>query len=184
MMKTKNILVIAGGVLFGTTLLSFHVLNQKWNVNVKEAKITFDMPNGRHNGTVGGLNTTFEFNPMDPSQSSIVATVAVNQLKADNDKLTEHLMTADFFDAANHPEIKFTSDSIRKNDTAYVAYGKLAMRDSIHTIAVPFKFIQEGKKATFKGSMDIFAGDYGIGKKSEKGNDRVVIGIEVPVSEE
>jgi len=32
--------------------------------------------------------------------------------------------------------------------------------------------------------MDIFAGDYGIGKKSEKGNDRVVIGIEVPVSEE
>lgn len=184
-MKAKHIIIGTIALVIAGGLYSFKVITSAWTVNAKDAKISFDMPNGKHSGTFSGLTSTFEFDPMDPSKSVIKATVDVNTVTTDGGpKLDEHLKSADFFDAANHPVITFAADSVMKTDTGFVAMGKLSMRDSIHTIAVPFKFIQDGNKATFKGHMDIFAGDYGIGKKSEKGNDRVVIDIEVPVAQE
>lgn len=185
MNKTKNILFAALGVACAGLLISAKIVANKWNVATKEAKVTWDMPNGKHNGTFEGMVATFEFNPMDPTNSVLKATVDANTVKSDaGEKLDGHLKTADFFDAANHPTIDFTAETITKNDSGYVATGKLHLRDSIKTVAVPFKFIQDGKKATFKGRMEIFAGDYGIMKKSDKQNDLVVIEIEVPVSEE
>ncbi len=183
-MKTKHIIVGAATLFVVGGLFSFKIITNSWNVNSKDATITFEMPNGRHGGTVTGLSGTFQFNPMSPSKSMINATVQLANLKSDDDKLTSHLMTADFFDAAKHPTISFTSDSVSQNDTAFLAYGKLAMRDSIHNIVVPFKFNQGGKRAMFVGTMDLYAGDYGVGQKSEKKNDRVIVKIAVPVSAE
>lgn len=181
----RNIFIAGLAVVFAGALISFKVISNSWNVATKEAKITWNMPNGKHNGTFEGLVATFQFDPMNPANSVLKASVDVNTVKSDaGEKLDGHLKTADFFDAANHPTIEFTAESITKTDTGYVANGKLHMRDSIKTIAVPFKFIQDGKKAMFKGQMSIYAGDYGIMKKSEKKNDLVVIDIEVPVSEE
>ena len=184
-MKTKNILIHSVLILACAGIYSFRLLNTAWTVNSKDAKIAFDMPNGKHNGTVGNLTSTFQFDPLDPAKSVLVASVDVGSIKTDaGDKLDGHLQSPDFFDAANHPKITFTSDSIMKTDSGFVAMGKLAMRDSIHAIKVPFSFVQDGNKAMFKGSMDLFAGDYGVGKKSPNGNDRVVISIEVPVIKE
>lgn len=184
-MKAKHIIIGAIALVIAGGLYSFKIVSSAWKVNVQDAKISFDMPNGKHSGTFGGLNSTFEFDPMDPSKAVLKATVDVNTVVTDGGpKLDEHLKSADFFDAANHPLISFAADSVMKTDTGFVAMGKLSMRDSIHIIAVPFRFVQDSGKATFIGHMDIFAGDYGIGKKSEKGNDRVVIDIEVPVSQE
>lgn len=182
-MKAKHIVLAAAALILAGGLYSFKKLSEGWAIDVKDAKVSFDMPNGKHSGTFEGLTSTFVFDPTDLSKSVIKASVEVNTVKTDGgEKLDEHLKSADFFDAANHPTISFTADSVVKNDSGFVAMGKLAMRDSIKPISVPFKFIQDGNKATFKGSMDIFAGDFGIGKKSEKGSDRCVISIEVPVS--
>lgn len=184
-MKAKNILIGAIAFAFAGALYSFKVVSSAWTVNVQDAKISWDMPNGKHNGTFSGLVSTFEFDPLDPTKSVIKASVDVNTVQTDaGAKLDEHLKSADFFDAANHPQITFAADSVMKTDTGFVAMGKLAIRDSIHNIAVPFKFVQDSGKATFIGRMDIFAGDYGIGKKSPAGNDRVVIDIEVPVAQQ
>lgn len=184
-MKTKNILIAAFAIPFAGVLISAKIIANKWNVATKDAKITWNMPNGKHHGTFEGMVATFEFNPMDPAASVLKASVDVNTVKSDaGDKLDGHLKTADFFDAANHPTIEFTADSIVKNDSGYVAMGKLHLRDSIKPVSVPFKFVQDGKKAIFKGKMEIWAGDFGVMQKSEKKNDLVVIEIEVPVSEE
>lgn len=184
-MKAKHTLIATVALVAAAGLYSFKIVTNAWTVNATEAKISFDMPNGKHGGTFTGLTSTFEFDPMDPAKSMIIASVDVNSVKTDGgEKLDEHLKSADFFDAANHPVITFKSDSVAKTDSGYVAMGKLMMRDSVHNISVPFRFVQDGKNATFIGTMDLFAGDYGIGKKSEKGNDRCLINIEVPVSQE
>lgn len=184
-MNKKNILIAALGIAFAGALLSFKIVANKWNVATQDAKITWNMPNGKHNGTFEGLVATFEFNPLDPTDAVLKASVDVNTVKTDaGDKLDGHLKTADFFDAANHPTMDFTAEKIVKNDSGFVATGKLHVRDSIKSVDVPFKFIQDGKKATFKGHLEILAGDYGIMKKSEKKNDLVIIDIEVPVTQE
>lgn len=184
-MKTKHIILGALTLVLAAGLYSFKVITNAWNVNAKDAKVHFDMPNGKHNGTFTGLVSTFVFDPMDPSSAVIKATIDVNTVVTDGGAdLDEHLKTADFFDAANHPTIEFIGESVAKTDSGFVATGKLHMRDSIHTTSVPFKFVQDGKKATFIGRMELYAGDYGIMKKSDKKNDLVVIDIEVPVTQE
>src|SRR3989338_3518650 len=121
-MKTKNIIIGAIALIIAGGLYSFKIVSSAWNVNVKDAKIAFDMPNGKHSGTFGGLNTTFEFDPMDLSKSVLKATVDVTTVLTDGcPKLDEHLKSADFFDAANHPVISFAADSVMKTDTGFVA---------------------------------------------------------------
>ncbi|MBI3512398.1 MAG: YceI family protein [Bacteroidetes bacterium] len=183
-MKTTKIIFISLIPALCITLFSFRIIISKWTVDTKDAKISFDMPEGNKSGTIGNLSGTFEFDPMMPEKTVITAKVEVSTIETGISKLNEHLQTADFFDAANHPEISFTSTSVSKTDSGFVAMGKLAMRDSVHAISVPFKVVDDGTRSVFKGSMDIFAGDYGVGKKSPTGKDRVLIVIEVPISKE
>ncbi len=179
--KKTTAIVLAAAALSG--LFSFKVISNAWNVAQEGVKITFAMPGGKqHGGTITGLDATIDFNPDSTSLSVIKASVNVKDLKADNEKLTAHLMTADFFDAENHPKITFTGESVTKNDSGFVATGKLAMRDSVHTVSIPFTFAQDKGNATMKGTLEIFAGDYGVGKKSSSGADKVIVTIEVPVT--
>jgi polyisoprenoid-binding protein YceI len=178
----KIILLSAGVLLAG--LFSFKIINAAWKVNHKDAKITWTMPGGKHDGTISGLDATVVFDPAQLENGVIKATVEVKSIDAKNEKLNAHLQTADFFDAEKHPTISFTAEKITKTETGFVATGKLAMRDSVHTVDVPFEFVNGEKESTLKGTMDIFAGDYGVGKKSPAGNDRVVITIEVPMTKE
>lgn len=184
-MKSKHIVIVVLAAVALAGIYSFKIVSQAWNINPQEAKITFTMPEGKHSGSLGNLTSTFEFDPLDPTTAVIKASVDVNSITTDGgQKLDDHLKSPDFFDAANHPLITFTGESVTKTDSGFVATGKLAMRDSIHTISIPFTFVADSNKAVFKGKMDIFAGDYGVGKKSPGGNDRVVIDIEVPVAHE
>lgn len=183
-MKIQNrIILLSAGVLLAG-MFSFKMLSAEWKINQKEAKITWTMPNGKHDGTISGLDAKITFDPAQAENGLIKATVEVKSIDAKNEKLNGHLLTTDFFDAEKHPTISFTAEKITKNDSGFVATGKLAMRDSVHTIDIPFKFINGEKESSIKGTIDIFAGDYGVGKKSEAGNDRVLITIEVPMIKE
>ena len=157
---------------------------RKWKQISEEVKISFSVPARHHNGTISGLKTSIDFDPLDPRSSTISASVDVNTITTDHALLTHHLKTDDFFDAAHHPELKFSSDSILVSGDGFVAYGKLSMRDSVHAISIPFHFMKGENKSVFTGSFSLHAGDYGIGKKDEKGKDLVSISIEVPVVKE
>lgn len=183
-MKLHNkIIVLAAGVLLAG-LFSFKMISAVWKVNKKDAKITWAMPNGKHDGSIGGLDAIIYFDPAQFDKGLITATVEVKTIDAKNEKLNGHLLTTDFFDAEKHPRIIFSAEKITKTETGFLATGKLAMRDSVHTIDVPFEFIKGEKGSTIKGIMDIFASDYGIMEKSETKADRVVVTIEVPMTKE
>lgn len=183
-MKTKHILAITLSGLMLSGLFAFKVLTSSWNVSTKDAKISFAMPNGKHDGTLSGFDAKINFDALNPDKSSITASVDVSTIETGQSKLNGHLQTTDFFDAEHHPKISFTAESITKNETGFVATGKLIMRDSTHTVNIPFTFEEKDKQAWMKGTLDIFAGDYGVGKKSDKGSDRVVVTIEVPFTKE
>ena len=63
---------------------------------------------------------------------------SINTKVADRDA---HLKSADFFDAATHPKITFTSKKLRKNgDSAYKLTGDLAIRGTTREVELDVEF--------------------------------------------
>lgn len=182
-MKNTKTIFITSALALSFVFASFRFMSMKWTVDAANAKVHFSMPKGKHEGTFGGLVSTVDFDMDHPELASIKATVDVNTVNTGIDHLNEHLKSPDFFDAAKHPVITFTAESVAKTDSGFVAKGKLAMRDSIKDISIPFKFTKDEKgNAMMTGKMDIYSGDYGVGQKSAAGNDEVVIDLEVPLT--
>ncbi|CAN5151715.1 YceI family protein [soil metagenome] len=180
--QSKIILLLVFCLLTG--IFSFKILSENWKINQPDVKIFWSMPNGDKKGNISALEGTISFEPDAYEKGMITATVETKTIDAGIEKLNNHLLTADFFDAENHPKITFTSEKISRTDSGFVATGKLAMRDSIHTIEIPFQFMKTESQTILKGTMNIFAGDYGVGKKSPTGKDEVIITIEVPITKE
>lgn len=179
-MKFKKTILFLFTLCVISTLVAFN-LNAEWKINAKDSVISFTMPNGKHNGTISGLEAVINFDPTNAEFGVITATAIVSTIKTDNEKLDQHLQSADFFDSKNHPTISFKSERILKNDSGYVAIGKLSMRDSVKNINLPFKFVRNEKNTILKGTIDILAGDYGVGKTSSTKADHVIIALEVPI---
>ena len=154
----------------------------KWSADTKNAKVDFVLPTEPHKLSFSGLTADIVFDAADLKHSEIIARIDVSTLATEDLGLTKHLLSADFLDADKFPQIKFISSRIEKTGEGYTAYGALAMKDSVHAVAIPFTFDQVGKKGTFKGKFSIFSGDYGVMKKSKSGKDQVDITLEIPVN--
>ncbi|MFL5753299.1 MAG: YceI family protein, partial [Bacteroidia bacterium] len=179
-------------------LMSFTLLPPyNWKVKTDAVKINFSMPKEPHGtGSITGAGLNAEIAMIDDVKSKegevvpdakIKAIVDVKSLTTPKPGLTNHLMSPDFFDAEKFPKMTFTSTGIKgivKNvmNGNYVAEGTLNIKDSTKNVSIPFTFENKDKEGILKGTLEIFAGDYGIMKKSAEGNDKVVITIEVPVT--
>lgn len=165
---------------------SAFTLSTLWKADEKTSTVNFELPGGDKKGTFSNLSTSINFDKKNLAESKIVASIDVKTIKAGNEKLEAHLLSADFFDAEKFPKITFTSTEIKAADAGYIAKGTLNMKDSTKVIELPFTFAENGKdKATFTGTMTLFAGDYGVMKRNPNkpaGNDKVIVYLTVPVT--
>ena len=95
--------------------------------------------------TVRGQFTEFtgDFNvdEKDLTKSSFEVHIKTASINTQNDRRDNHLRSADFFDAANNPEIIFKSKRIEKKGDGYVAVGDLTIRGVTHEVALPFTLV-------------------------------------------
>ncbi len=72
-----------------------------------------------------------EFSQIDASLSdgTLVGKVKVSSLTLKDEKLTGHVLSPDFFDAEQYPEIIFQSTSLSISDGALTAEGTLTIKD-------------------------------------------------------
>ena len=72
---------------------------------------------------------TVTFNPENPSESKVEATIDVASLHTRDEQRDTHLRSADFFDVANFPEIRFVSTSVEADgEGEYKVKGGLTIR--------------------------------------------------------
>jgi polyisoprenoid-binding protein YceI len=71
---------------------------------------------------------TLVYDDQDLSRSSVAAVIQVASVTTGIPERDQHLLAAAFFDAAHHPEIRFTSSRIEKRGDHLVAGGILEMR--------------------------------------------------------
>ncbi len=92
-------------------------------------------------GNFTDFSGTIVFDSTDLSKSSVNVTIKTASINTYNTRRDDHLRSADFFDAANFPEITFVSESITKTDNGYLAKGKFTMRGVTKEIELPFHII-------------------------------------------
>ena len=81
----------------------------------------------------------------DLTKSSAQATIKVASIDTDNQKRDDHLRSADFFDAAKYPEMKFQSRAWKKTgDDSYDVTGDLTIKDVTREVVLKVSLLGFG----------------------------------------
>jgi polyisoprenoid-binding protein YceI len=119
-------------------------------------------------GRFTDVSGTILFDEKVPENSSVTAVIKTTSVNTDNATRDKHLNTADFFDTAKYPEIKFQSTSVRKaGDGKYVAVGNLTIKDVTKQVEIPFtlasgKGMKGESRLGAEGSVGINRFDYHV----------------------
>lgn len=163
------------GITFLLLLLPLLGMSQEIKLDTKNVKVTFTFVEEDLHGTVGGVEASIDFNVLDLGKASIKGSADVSTLSTGNDRRDTHLKSADYFDAANHPKMTFTSTSVEKKGDNYLAKGTLTIAGV--TKSVSFLVVTSDTKMVCKASIN--ADDFGV---SPKKKEKSTVLIEVTVT--
>jgi polyisoprenoid-binding protein YceI len=133
-----------------------------------EVKFTGTKPNGKHDGGFKTVTGTASVTGVDATTLKIKLDIDTTSLYSDNEKLTTHLKSPDFFGVKSNPKATFESTKVEKDGAAYKVTGDFTMLGQKKSITFPAKIA-----ATDDGVMltSIFSIDrtqwgmtYGAGK--------------------
>lgn len=147
---------------------------REWRIDASHSALNFRI---RHFFTpVPGVferwGGTFKFDPENLEGSSIDISIDVSSINTKNERRDGHLRTADFFDAEKYPNMTFVSSSITSTgENSYVATGELTIKETTHTIELPFEFLgamphpsrANTTVAGFRSELTLLRNDYGVG---------------------
>jgi polyisoprenoid-binding protein YceI len=166
-MKRISMLVIA--VLI---MASFSVSAQtKWSVDKAHSSVKFSvihMVVSEVDGNFKMFDGSLEAAKPDFSDAKINFTIDVNSINTDNEKREGHLKSADFFDVANYPQIKFVGTSMKPlGGNKYELKGNLTLKDVTKPVVFQVTYggtltTKNGAKAGFKAKTTIDRYDYNL----------------------
>jgi polyisoprenoid-binding protein YceI len=84
-------------------------------------------------GTFRGTFDDFDANLVDGRLEGIAKVASV---RVDDETLTGHLQSPDFFDAEQHPELRFASRTIERNGDRVSIQGDLTLRGVTHSVEI------------------------------------------------
>ncbi len=88
-----------------------------WNIDPDHSNVGFKVKHmmvSNVKGIFEKYTGIVEINDKDITQSKIEVTIDTNSINTNVEKRDEHLRSADFFDVANYPTIKFVSKKVAK----------------------------------------------------------------------
>lgn len=121
----------------------------------------------------------------DMTKSSVTVKLALDGLRTGVDALDEHLKTATFLDAANYPDITFTSTAVEKGamDRLKIA-GNLVVRGVSRPVVLNARINKIGTdpaskavKAGFDADVMIRRSDFGVDKFVPSVSDELTVRI-------
>ena len=135
-----------------------------------------------HNGGFEAFEGVITLSEGGPTESKVEFVIDTTTLWADEDKLTGHLKSADFFDVENHPEARFTSTAIAQTAEGFEITGELELHGVTKQIKFPATIQVEGDRVTVQAEFFIQRFDFDIvypGKADDLIRDEVVIKIDL-----
>ncbi len=113
---------------------------------------------------------------------SISMSIDIDEMWTDNDKLTDHLLSPDFFDARAYPQAEFSAPFIYELGEITIT-GDLTLHGVTKEISFPATVEIEGESLTLNALMPINRLDFGISYQPENINAEVPVTIRVGTRE-
>jgi polyisoprenoid-binding protein YceI len=142
---------------------------------------------GSHDGGFNRFGGTIELVDNDPTASHVTIEIDATSLWADDDRLTEHLKSPDFFEVETYPEASFESTSIEQTADGYTVTGNLTLHGVTKSVSFPAQ-IEVGESGIgARAEFFVKRFDFGIvypGKPDDLIRDEVVIGFDLVATPE
>ena len=116
------------------------------------------------------------------AQAQIRAVIQIGSIYTDNDRLTGHLKSADFFDAAQFPESNVSSTAIEKDGDQYEVTADLSLHGVTKSITFPAQITLSDSKLAADAEFSINRFDFGIvypGKTDDLIRENVLIKLHI-----
>lgn len=154
-MRDLKKLMSAVLVVLGLTVASSFA-GEKYQIDPVHSSMGFTVRHmviAKVSGKFKDFSGTILYDEKDMTRSSVSVIIKVASIDTDNERRDNHLRSADFFDAENHPDITFESKKIDRRNGSYVAIGNLTIRGIAKQIELPFKIL--GKISDSRGNTRI-----------------------------
>ena len=139
-------------------------------------------------GSFNEYSAEIEADPASKSLSSTKAVIKVDSIDTREPKRDAHLLSADFFDAANHPEMTFVSKRVVGSGDDITVYGDLTIRGTTKEVVLKGAFVGENTdpwgnvRAGFSASTRINRHDFGLSWNKALETGGFVVGDDVTIN--
>jgi polyisoprenoid-binding protein YceI len=174
----KRVLVAAALAAFAMPAVG---ADEKFALDGENTKVQWvgKKADGKHDGGFKRVAGTATAAGADPTTLKIDVTIGTESLYSDDDKLTAHLKSGDFFDVKKYPKATFTSTKVEKAGDGYKVTGDLTLHGKKKSVSFPAKIAVSEDSLTLNADTQIdrtaFGMTYGQGKVDDKVDLKIAI---------
>lgn len=163
-----------------------------WTVDPTHAEVGFAVKHlmiSTVRGRFGAVEGKVVFNEADPSRSTIDVSVDIASIDTRQEMRDNHLRSADFFDAENHPKMHFVSKKVVGDiNDDFKVIGDLTIRGTTREVTLDVSLTGRGNDPWGNERMGIEAkgkvsrSEFGLHWNQALETGGVVVGDEVKIS--
>lgn len=122
---------------------------QSYTFDMGHSRIFFDINHRGFSTMLGRFSDfggTFSFDAENPSASSLDITIDPASIDMFHAGLNDHMKTADFFDVAEHPQMRFVSERVEPvGEDRFKVHGRFTMLGQTHPLSFDVSLNQTGQ---------------------------------------
>ncbi|ASN05960.1 YceI family protein [Virgibacillus necropolis] len=163
-----------------------------WNVDTAHSSLEFvvkHMMISKAKGAFNDFEAVIEADPDNLEDAKVEFTVDINSIDTRKKDRDDHLRSADFFDAENHPKMTFVATDIKKKSgNNYDVTGDLTIKGTKNLVTFDVEYEGSGKDpwgnevAGFSGSTKISRKEFGLTWNAALETGGVMVGDEVKIN--
>jgi len=162
---------------------------KQWSLDPSHSEVQFKVKHMMISTVTGEFkqfDVTLNTEGNDFTTAKATFSAPLNAITTKNEQRDNHLKSADFFDAENHPNVTFESESVsKKNDDEYELKGQLTIRGNSRPVTLKvenngvMKDPWGNTRTGFEISGKISRKDFGLTYNAALETGGVVVGDEV-----
>jgi polyisoprenoid-binding protein YceI len=173
----RSLSALALATLFAVPLFA---AENTYKLDGDNTKVTFTgtKPGGKHDGGFKKLTGTATVN--DGTLTKIEVEIDCDSLYSDNDKLTAHLKSPDFFGVKDNPKSTFKTTKIEKTDKGYNITGDLTLLGKTKPVTFPATVTEkDGTLTVASSAFTIDRSEWGMTFGKGRVDEKVTIKVAV-----